>query len=126
MRENLTYGLMRGHQRRGDGRLERDTRLKSEKRCLLTSPGRNCAGVLLYKDNYPRSAYESRKSDFTTRICGDDVKSSGRSGAAESDTRFCGRDAAGNQAAAAGDGRDGSPRYGNGGKIGVAELSGDR
>jgi hypothetical protein len=42
------HGLMKGHQRRGDGRLERDTRLKREKRYLLTSPGRYCAGVLLY------------------------------------------------------------------------------
>ena len=49
MRENLTYGLMRGHQRRGDGRLERDTRLKREKRFMLTSPKRYCAGVLLYE-----------------------------------------------------------------------------
>jgi len=45
---------MRGHQRRGDGRLERDTRLKREKRCLLTSPGRNCAGVLLYNEIHVR------------------------------------------------------------------------
>jgi len=43
--------LMRGHQRQGDGRLERDTRLKREKRYLLTSPGHYCAGVLLYKEN---------------------------------------------------------------------------
>jgi hypothetical protein len=53
MRENLTYGLMRGHQRQSDGWLERDTRLKREKRYLLTSPGHYCAGVLLYKDICP-------------------------------------------------------------------------
>ena len=49
VRENFMHGLMRGHQRQGDGRLERDTRLKREKRYLLTSPGHYCAGVLLYK-----------------------------------------------------------------------------
>jgi len=48
VRENFMHGLMRGHQRQGDGRLERDTRLKREKRYLLTSPGHYCAGVLLY------------------------------------------------------------------------------
>ena len=42
------HGLMRGHQRHGDGWLERDTRLKREKQCLLTNPERYCAGVLLY------------------------------------------------------------------------------
>jgi hypothetical protein len=63
------HGLMRGHQRRGDGRLERDTRLKREKRCLLTSPGRNCAGVLLYKDICPPTFLhlELRGATFNSR-----------------------------------------------------------
>ena len=51
VRENFMHGLMRGHQRQGDGRLERDTRLKREKRYLLTSPGHYCAGVLLYNSS---------------------------------------------------------------------------
>jgi hypothetical protein len=48
LRQSSTL-LMRGHQRQSDGWLERDTRLKREKRYLLTSPGHYCAGVLLYK-----------------------------------------------------------------------------
>ncbi len=58
------HGLKRGCQKQNDGRLELDTRLKREKRDLLTSPGRYCAGILLYKDIQFPGEVTNRKSPY--------------------------------------------------------------
>ncbi len=50
MRENLTYGLMRGRGKHVDDTLERDTRLKGEKQLSFTMSVQRCALVLLYKE----------------------------------------------------------------------------
>ena len=73
MRENLTYGLMRGHQRQGDGRLERDTRPKREKRCLLTSPVRYCAGALLYSISAGRSGMSAEGAISSSMILSNEL-----------------------------------------------------
>jgi hypothetical protein len=49
MRENLTYGLMRGRWRRAVGLLDRDTRPKGEKRPGVAGPGRYRATAPLYQ-----------------------------------------------------------------------------
>jgi len=49
MRENLTYGLMRGQGKQVDATLERDTRPKGEKQLSLTMSVQRCALVLLYR-----------------------------------------------------------------------------
>jgi hypothetical protein len=51
MRENLTYGLMRGRWRRAAGLLDRDTRPKGEKRLGVAGPHtvpRHCSTLQLW------------------------------------------------------------------------------
>jgi hypothetical protein len=48
MREILTFGLMRGCWKRGDGPLEGDTHPKGEKQPGLARPVRHRASALLY------------------------------------------------------------------------------
>ena len=62
MRENLTYGLTRGHWNQSDGPLERDTLPKGEKRLGLTRPVHHCASGLLYSVLSAYADYEDNDS----------------------------------------------------------------
>src|SRR6266851_4868882 len=69
MRENLTYGLMRGRWRRAVGLLDRDTRLKGEKRPGVAGPAtvpRHCSTLQLrnLERKAPKHARAEIREDF--------------------------------------------------------------